>query len=184
MRLVAFISGRPKPQPRVTQNVRFLFRNNVDYWEKVDADNAEKAALGMINKKGNPFKPTRYAYRLQRLQAINAYRDNIKETVERACGGVAPTSDLFFFFLFHSPKSWSRKKYLANLWKPHTYKPDTSNIVKGIEDALYDNDSMVSSVAYYKLYVPHEYDEGILILEDKEIHSHILETAIEAFIKK
>lgn len=43
MRVVAFIEGRPKPQPRVTQNVKFLFSNTVQHWAKVDAENLEKS---------------------------------------------------------------------------------------------------------------------------------------------
>ena len=182
MKLIAFIEGRCKPQPRSTQNVKFLFSNTVEYWQKVDESNAEKAALGMLNKKGNPFKPTRYAYRLQRLQAINEYRNRVFDTVNNACNGKIPSQNLFFFFLFHPPKNLSKKK--ANLlhWQPHLLRPDATNISRAIDDALYKEDSVLTSIGYYKMYVPREFPEGVLILQDQEIHQFVIDTAINDYI--
>jgi len=181
MKLIAFIEGRCKPQPRTTQNVKFLFSNTVEYWQKIDESNAEKAVLGMLNKKGNPYKPTRYAYRLQRLQAINEYRERVFETVNKACHGNIPSQNLFFFFLFNPPKNLSRKK--ANLlhWQPHLLRPDATNISRAIDDALYKEDSILTSIAYYKMYVPREYREGVMILQDREIHDFVIATGIETF---
>ena len=182
--MIAFVDGRPKPQPRVTQNVKFLFGHTVEHWSRVDADNAKKASLGMLNKKDQPYKATRYAYRLQRLQAMNEYRKNVHDVVFKATGGHIPTQYLFFFYLFHSPKSWSKKKAKAHEWQFHVYKPDYTNLLKGVEDCLYENDSECNAAAHYKLYVPKEYKEGLLILKDEEIHRYIIDTAIDAFIKK
>lgn len=184
MKLIAFVEGRPKPQPRVTQNVKFLFSKQVSDWAIIDAENTKKAALGLLNKKGKPFKPTRYAYRLERLQNINEYRRNVFDTVSAACGKDIPFQFLFFFYLFHAPKTWSRKKKKAHEWQFHVFKPDYTNLLKGVEDSLYDNDSACNAVAHYKLYVPEEYKTGLLILHDEEIHKYVIETAIEAFIKK
>lgn len=181
MKLIAFVEGRCKPQPRTTQNVKFLFSNTVDYWRGVDAENLRKSELGELNKKGNPYKPTRYAYRLERLQQINAYREKVFEAVNKSCGGKIPTSNLFFFYLFHTPKNLSKKKTALLVWQPHLIRPDTSNITKAIEDCLYKNDSMVTAVAYYKLYIPREHPEGLMILEDKEIHDFVISTGIEIF---
>lgn len=44
------------------------------------------------------------------------------------------------------PESWSRKKQLAHNGHPHTGKPDVDNIIKGIMDALFTNDSFVFKV--------------------------------------
>lgn len=184
MKLIAFVEGRPKPQPRVTQNVKFLFSKNVDHWAIVDAENAKKAAMGLLNKKGQPFKATRYAYRLDRLQKINEYRRKVFETVSKSCGEDIPYQYLFFFYLFKAPKTWSNKKKKAHEWQFHVFKPDYTNLLKGVEDSLYKNDSACNAVAHYKLYVPGEYKEGLLILHDEEIHKFVLETAIEGFIKK
>lgn len=184
MNVIAFVEGRVKPQPRSTQKVKFLFGKTVDQWRIVDEMNAIKAKQGLLNKKGNPYKATRYAYRLERLQIINEYRRNVRETVQKACKGEIPTQFMFWFYLFHSPKTWSKKKAKAHEWQFHVYKPDYKNLLTGVEDSLYENDAMCNAVAHYKLYVPKEYPEGLLILRDEEIHKYVIETAIEAFIKK
>jgi Holliday junction resolvase RusA-like endonuclease len=150
---------------------------------KADADNARKSLLGMINKKGLPYKPTRYAYRLERMQKMNQYRNMVYEAVNKATNGKIPTQNLFFFYLFHSPKTWSKKKTKAHEWQFHVFKPDYSNLLKGIEDCLYKKDSECNAVSHYKLYVPKECKEGLLILHDEEIHRYIIDIAIESFIK-
>lgn len=183
MRQIAFVEGRVKPQPRLTQKVKFLFGNTVEYWAKVDAENARKGLLGLLNKKGNVYKPTRYAYRLDRLQKLNAYRTMVYESVKEQTGGNIPDQYLFFFYLFHAPKSWSKKKRRLHEWQFHVLKPDYSNLLKGIEDCLYEKDSRCNAVAHYKMYVPEELKEGLLILEDEDIHRHIIDYAIELFIK-
>ncbi len=183
MKLVAFVPGRPRPQPRVTQKVKFLFSQSVDHWTKVDAENARKEALGLINKKGNPVKATRFAYRLERLQKINEYRDLVYTTVKTACNGQIPYQNLFFLFLFHIPKTWRKKQREGALWGLHVVRPDATNLIKGVEDALFDNDGKCNAMGIYKIYVPKEYEEGLLILHDEEIHRFVIDTAIEQYIK-
>lgn len=185
MKVIAFIEGRPKPQPRVTQNVRFLFGNTVEHWENIDNSNLEKSKLGLLNKKGKPYKPTRYAYRLKRLQGINEYRTNIYDVVCRACnngewfddGRNIPKQNLFAFYLFKIPTRYSKVKRANMGWTIHEFKPDTKNCWAAWEDALYDNDSDCSHIAHYKLYVPDGYKEGILLLHDEEIHKYVVDIA-------
>lgn len=38
--------------------------------------------------------------------------------------------------VFKMPASWSKKKRAEMMWKPHTAKPDLSNIIKHLEDGL------------------------------------------------
>ncbi len=184
MKVIAFIEGRPKPQPRVTQKVKFLFGHTVEYWMKVDADNAIKAKNSDINKKGKPYKETRYAYRLKRLQSINEYRQMVKEVVQNNVKGEIPYKNLFFVFLLHPPKATSKKKAAALEWTLHEKKPDYTNLQKGIEDALYKNDSKCNAVAIYKLYAPKSVPEGLLIMENEEIHRFIIDSAIEHLTNK
>lgn len=183
MKVIAFVEGKPKPQPRLTQKVKFLFGNTVEHWMRVDAENAVKEAKGMLNKKGKPYKATRFAYRLDRLLKLNEYRSNMLKCVKKETGGNIPSQNLFMFYLFHCPKTWSKKKKKAHEWKFHVLKPDYSNILKGIEDALYESDSECNAVAHYKLYVPGEYKCGVLILQDEEIHNYVIESAIDIFKK-
>jgi Holliday junction resolvase RusA-like endonuclease len=179
MKIVAFIEGRPKPQPRVTQKTKFLFQHSVQYWVTIDAENARKADLGLLNKKGKPYKPTRYSYRLKRLQAINAYRALVKKTVMDARKGEIPYKNMFFVFLLHPPKATSAKKWKAIEWTLHEKKPDYSNLIKGVEDALYEQDNKCNAVAIYKLYAPKSVPEGLLIMENEEIHQFVIDSAIE-----
>lgn len=182
MKLIAFVEGRPKPLPRTTVRSKFLFSKSVEQWAIEDAKNAERAALGMINKKGNPYKPTRYAYRLSRLQKSNEFRDKIKQAVLANYGPMPPTQDLFVFFMFKTPKSWSKKKAKAHEFKPHLIRPDVSNTYKLLEDSLYEEDSMITNIALYKMYVPVGYKEGIYIFQDADIHNYIIEIAKELII--
>lgn len=190
MKVIAFIEGRPKPQPRTTQRSKFLFSKTVEEWQKVDNENDIKALHGTINKKGNVVTATRYAYRLARLQAINEYRSKIFENVGKACNdGIFTGTDanipkkyLFIFYLFHSPKTWSKKKAKSVEWQMHSFKPDWKNCYTAVEDALYTQDSDVNAIANYKLYVPHSVKEGVLIMQNQEVHQFAIDAAIE-FLK-
>jgi len=61
-------------------------------------------------------------------------------------------------FDFHMPipKSWSKKKKKEMLHKPHTFKPDISNLIKFYEDALngvlWRDDSLISETEATKFY--------------------------------
>ncbi len=190
MKVIAFIEGRPKPQPRTTQKTKFLFSKTVDDWQKVDEDNAVKALHGMVNKKDKPFVATRYAYRLKRLLEINEWRKKVFETVGTACdGGIFSGTDvnipkkfLFIFYLFHSPKTWSKKRAKLVEWQMHTFKPDWKNCYTAVEDALYTQDSDVNAIANYKMYVPHGVKEGVLIMQNEEVHRFAIDSAIEHLI--
>lgn len=184
MKYIAFVEGRPKPQPRTTQKIKFLFSKSIEDWKVVDEMNAIKAKDGKLNRMNKPYKATRYAYRLERMQVISEYRNKVFESVNEACNGNIPDQNLFFFYLFHSPKTWSKKKTKLHEWQFHVFKPDYSNLLKGIEDCLYKRDSACNAVAHYKLYVPKDYKEGLLILQDEEIHRFVIDTAIDAFINK
>lgn len=49
-----------------------------------------------------------------------------------------------FVAMFKMPKSWSKKKKEEMNGKLHKSKPDLSNLLKGIEDALTDKDETIS----------------------------------------
>jgi hypothetical protein len=182
MKVIAFVEGKPQPQPRTTQKVKFLFSNTVEYWTGVDSENLRKSGLGMLNSKGKPYKPTRYAYRLARMLKINEYRRLVYDTVTMYCKGKeAPTQFLFMFYLFHTPKTWTKKKAKSKEWDFHIVKPDYKNLLTGVEDSLYKEDSVCNAVAHYKIYVPKEYKQGLLILEDQDIHRYIIDAAFDVF---
>lgn len=57
---------------------------------------------------------------------------------------------------FAMPKSWSKKKREAMFGRPHTQKPDLSNVRKAVEDALnriaYADDSQVAACTDTKVW--------------------------------
>lgn len=68
-------------------------------------------------------------------------------------------------FAFAVPKSYSKKKRAACLSGeiPHTYKPDTDNVVKAVLDALseaaFASDSQVVKIFAEKIYAEESYVE-------------------------
>jgi Holliday junction resolvase RusA-like endonuclease len=67
-----------------------------------------------------------------------AYRDEI-----RLFRVKIPESNARIIFYLPMPDSWSKKKKEQMLGKPHQQKPDIDNLVKGILDATYKDDSTV-----------------------------------------
>ncbi len=49
-------------------------------------------------------------------------------------------------FWMPMPKSWSEAKKAKMLHKPHQQKPDLSNLLKAVEDALLDEDERIYEV--------------------------------------
>lgn len=50
------------------------------------------------------------------------------------------------------PKTWSQKKKVAMLGKPHQQKPDIDNLVKAVFDSLLADDSVISEVHARKVW--------------------------------
>ena len=48
------------------------------------------------------------------------------------------------------PKSWSKKKKEIMLEKPHQQRPEVDNLVKGVMDALYEEDSHIHTICCKK----------------------------------
>lgn len=61
-----------------------------------------------------------------------------------------------FLFYFKIPHSHSKKKKLSLLGFPHIFRPDTSNLIKFVEDTitglLFSDDCIISSLSAKKLY--------------------------------
>lgn len=68
-------------------------------------------------------------------------------------------------FIMPMPKSWSVKKSLTFLGKPHTQKPDLDNLLKALQDALFDDDSGIHSITIKKIWG----DTGAIIIESESL---------------
>jgi len=54
-----------------------------------------------------------------------------------------PESGATIIFYLPMPKSWSKKKKAQMIGTPHRSRPDISNLIKALEDALYLDDSII-----------------------------------------
>ena len=60
--------------------------------------------------------------------------------------------ELNFVAFMTIPKSWSKAKRTRMAMMPHQVKPDLSNIIKAVEDALTHRDQTIHTVAAVKVY--------------------------------
>jgi Holliday junction resolvase RusA-like endonuclease len=74
------------------------------------------------------------------VMAYFAFRDEV-----RARGVVVPIPSKVTFWM-PMPKSWSAKKRREMDAKPHLVRPDLSNMLKALEDAVFDEDAAVWSI--------------------------------------
>lgn len=77
-----------------------------------------------------PVRPSVARYR--------AFADQV-----RVFGIKLPESGASVLFMLPMPKSWSKKKQNTMNMKPHRQRPDISNLIKSLEDAIYEDDSGV-----------------------------------------
>ncbi len=70
---------------------------------------------------------------------------------------------IYMEFHFPMPQSWSKKKQALMLGKPKKSRPDTDNVVKGIQDSLLPEDSKVWHIEAKKFWA----ETGFIILENK-----------------
>jgi Holliday junction resolvase RusA-like endonuclease len=66
-------------------------------------------------------------------------------------------------FYFPMPKSWSQKKKDKMVGEPHKQRPDTDNVVKGIQDSLLPEDCKVWHIEAKKFWSV----EGAIVIENK-----------------
>lgn len=73
-----------------------------------------------------------------------------------------------FYFHFKIPESWSKKKKTLMLHKAHSQRPDNSNLVKFVEDALNEvvwlDDAIISKIVAEKKW--EEEAKTIIEIED------------------
>ena len=55
-------------------------------------------------------------------------------------------------FVIPMPPSWSMKKRAEMIGQPHTQKPDVDNLLKGLMDALLEDDSGVHTISVQKVW--------------------------------
>ena len=76
-----------------------------------------------------------------------------------------PESGANIIFMIPMPQSWSKKKKLKMVGTPHKQKPDLDNLIKGLGDAVYQDDSCISDICANKIWAV----RGAIIIETKNI---------------
>lgn len=81
-------------------------------------------------------------------QRYLAYKNNIR----LLSNNMKLPETLFLGFYFKCSASWNDKKKQLLIDKPHQYKPDLDNLVKGVMDSLTTEDSNVHQIVAMKLW--------------------------------
>jgi hypothetical protein len=68
----------------------------------------------------------------------------------RLKGAKIPTDGAMIEFALPMPKSWSERKKARMDGQEHEQKPDLSNLIKSVEDALLADDSIIHTIAARK----------------------------------
>ena len=81
------------------------------------------------------------------VQRYFAYKDQV-----RLMRVNLPQADAWCVFVIPIPKSWSKKKRARHLGAEHQQVPDVDNYIKGLLDAVYDDDSCVFDIRGTKIW--------------------------------
>lgn len=76
-----------------------------------------------------------------------AFKDAVRQV-----GVFLPTHGAQVIFVIPMPGSWSKKKQEIHHSQPHQQQPDTSNLLKSLEDAVYDEDSHIWDIQATKIW--------------------------------
>jgi Holliday junction resolvase RusA-like endonuclease len=91
-----------------------------------------------------------------------AFRDTVKQEIERLLAlqnnddKNKSWEELDIGFFIPMPKSWSKKKRSEMAGTPHKQRPDLDNYIKGLLDALLEEDCKVWRVSARKIWVDTE----------------------------
>jgi Holliday junction resolvase RusA-like endonuclease len=99
-----------------------------------------------------------------------------KQQKLRLTGGI-----LIVQFEFGMAKSWSDKKKKEHLGKPHLFRPDTDNLVKGFMDAIEKEDSHVHTVIARKIFCETDRDKICAIIPNENNQNQV-DSILQQFI--
>tara|TARA_Y100001951_G_C11184171_1_gene207678 strand:+ start:247 stop:630 length:384 start_codon:yes stop_codon:yes gene_type:complete len=90
-----------------------------------------------------------------------AFRDSVRQQIKELLAlqnndEEKSWEELDIGFFIPMPKSWSKKKKLLMAGTPHKQRPDLDNYIKGLLDAILEEDCIVWRVSARKLWVDTE----------------------------
>lgn len=91
-----------------------------------------------------------------------AFKDELKEQLKTIQFEIS--DELFLEFYIPMPKSWTKKKKAEYAGKIHQQKPDIDNLLKGVMDAMFKEDSHIHTVYAKKTW---SYEPSITFVSGK-----------------
>ena len=79
-----------------------------------------------------------------------AYKDELRRLIEE--NDIKIDEEIYLEFYIPMPKSWSKKKKELLNNKEHKQRPDIDNLVKGVMDSLFNEDSHVHTIYAKKIW--------------------------------
>jgi len=79
-----------------------------------------------------------------------AYKDELRRLIKK--NNIEIDKEIYVEFYIEMPKSWSKKKKLSLNNQPHEQRPDIDNLIKGLMDSLFKEDSHVHTVCAKKIW--------------------------------
>lgn len=149
----------PSTHVRVTKNELWISKADEDYLESLD-----ERRLQEKGKRGGLVR------RQRQIQKAMAHTEEIRTWMGAARFEI-PNGYFAVWFMVPMPKSWRKKKRLANIGKPHQNMPDWDNFSKQLFDALRPrkrraagekgpDDKTIHTVAIFKRWV--DYDDACI----------------------
>ena len=73
-----------------------------------------------------------------------AYKDELRRLIKE--NDIKIDKEIYLEFYLPMPKSWSKKKKLSLNNKTHEQRPDVDNLMKGVMDSLFEEDSHIHTI--------------------------------------
>lgn len=132
---------------------------------KRDSIFVDEAGRVWITIYGTPIAKPRMTQRDKwaKRDCVMRYRDWADRLRKIAAGKIPPVDQiaaLNWNAYFEPPRSWTKKKRIESIGKPHRTKPDRDNIDKAVLDSLFKNDSGIACGRIEKLW---DWNAGIEI---------------------
>ncbi len=80
----------------------------------------------------------------------HAFRDSLRLAMQTQVGQIPPPDELIVKAFIRMPDSWPKNKKARLVGERHKQKPDADNLGKAAQDALWEDDSVISDLIISK----------------------------------
>ena len=121
----------------------------IEYGKKKNAEQVESGAK-------NPVSPNYYINKRRRYLKYVMFKQALKAEAQKQLY-MPRTHDIWIKFYLPMFKSWGKKKRNLLNYAPHVTRPDCSNLCKGFEDSLFEDDSVIYDFRASKFWIDMSY---------------------------